>query len=115
MISKIVKNTQNFIQILQIFLKNINVIFSTVSLFHSVQNWNRKNFKGYFEIFIKSDVKKIIKLNKKKFYKNKRNLVGVNLNAEFPKKPDLTIINSFNQNINDLSNDILKYIFKRLR
>ncbi len=95
--------------------KNINVIFSTVSLFHSVQNWNRKNIKGYFEIFIKSDVKKIIKLNKKKIYKNKRNLVGVNLNAEFPKKPDLKIINSFNQNINDLSNDILKYIFKRLK
>ena len=95
--------------------KNINIIFSTVSLFHSVQNWNRKNIKGYFEIFIQSDVNKIIKLNKKKIYKNKKNLVGVNLNAEFPKKPDLKIINSFNKNINDLSNDILKSIFKRLK
>ena len=39
--------------------KNFNVIFSTVSLFHSVQNWNRKNIDRYFEIYIKSDVKKI--------------------------------------------------------
>lgn len=94
--------------------KNINIIFSTVSLFHSVQNWNRKNIDGYFEIYIKSDVKKIIKLNKKKIYKNKKNLVGVNLNAEFPKKPDLKVSNLFNKNINELSNEILKYIFKKL-
>jgi adenylylsulfate kinase-like enzyme len=79
-----------------------------------VQNWNRKNIDGYFEIYIKSDVKKIIRLNKKKIYKNKKNLVGVNLNAEFPKKPDLKVLNLFNKNINELSNEILKYIFKKL-
>ena len=95
--------------------KNINVIFSTVSLFHNVQNWNRKYIDGYFEIFVKSDVKKIIKLNKKKIYKNKKNLIGVNLNAEFPKKPDLKIFNSFNKNTKELSDELLKQIFKKLK
>ena len=51
--------------------KGFNVIFSTVSLFHDVQKWNRKNIINYYEIFIESDVKKIIKLNKKKIYKKK--------------------------------------------
>lgn len=95
--------------------KNINVIFSTVSLFHRVQNWNRKHIDGYFEIFIKSDVKKIIKLGKKKIYKNKKNLVGVSLNAEFPKKPDLKIFNSFDKNTKELSDWLLKQIFKKLK
>ena len=40
--------------------------FSTVSLFHEVQKWNKKNIKGYYEIFINSEIKNIIKLNKKK-------------------------------------------------
>jgi len=95
--------------------KKFNVIFSTVSLFHNVQRWNRKNIKGYYEIFINSDVKKIIKLNKKKIYKKKSNLIGVNLNAEFPKKPNLIIKNNFNENTKIISQKVIENIFKNCK
>jgi len=95
--------------------KEINVLISTVSLFHSVQAWNRKNINGYFEIFIKSNVENIIKLNKKKIYKNKKNIVGVNINAEFPKKPDLKIENNFDKSIDEISNELFAKIAKKLK
>ena len=95
--------------------KNFNVIFSTVSLFHEVQKWNKKNIKGYYEIFINSEIKNIIKLNKKKIYKNKENIVGVNLDAEFPKKPDFLITNNFTKDIKIISKQIEKNIFKNCK
>ena len=48
---------------------NINVIFSTVSLFHTVRKWNKSNIKNYIEIYIQSDIHQIIKKKKKFFYK----------------------------------------------
>ena len=95
--------------------KDFNVIFSTVSLFHDVQKWNRKNIKGYYEIFIKSNIKDIIKLKKKKIYNEKKNLLGLNLNAEFPKKPDFLIENKFDTNIDDLSEKVKENIFKNCK
>jgi len=95
--------------------KGFNVIFSTVSLFHEVQMWNRKNIRGYYEIYIKSDVKKIIKLDKKKIYRTNKNLVGINLKPEFPKNPDFQINNNFKIDIKILSNLILKNIYKNCK
>ena len=31
---------------------NINVIASVLSIFPDMQDWNRKNFKNYFEVFL---------------------------------------------------------------
>ena len=49
----------------------INVILATVSLFSEIRVWNKKNIKNYFEIYIKSDFKKILKRKQKFFYKKK--------------------------------------------
>jgi len=87
---------------------NINVIFSTVSLFDKVRTWNRSNIKNYLEIYIKSDIKKIIKKKNKFFYKgNYKNIVGKNLKAELPKSPDIIIENNFTISLNKLSKDLL--------
>ena len=37
--------------------QNINVVFTTVGLFHELFNYNKKNLDNYLEIFIKSDTK----------------------------------------------------------
>jgi len=95
--------------------RKLNVIFSTVSLFHDVQKWNREHISNYYEIFVRSNLKKIIKLNKKKIYKKKTNLIGINLDAQFPKKPDLKINNNFNYDIKLLSQKILNYIIKNYK
>ena len=94
-------NSKKFTKIAKLLTdQGVNVIFSLVGLMNKPRNWNRKNIKNYIEIFIKSDVNKIIASNKKKIYKTKKNLVGVNIKPEFPKKPHITIDNSFKQNFN---------------
>ena len=91
--------------------KNINIIFSTVSLFDKVRLWNRSNINNYIEIYIKSDIKDVMKKKKKFFYKgNYKNIVGKNLKAEFPKSPDIIIQNNFKKTINQLSKELLKKI-----
>ena len=91
----------------------INIILSTVSLFHKVRKWNRSNINNYIEIYIQSDINKIIKQKKKFFYKgNYANIVGKNIKAEFPQSPHITIINHFKKPINSLAKELTKKISK---
>ena len=91
--------------------ENINLIFSTVSLFHKVRKWNRANINNYVEIYIKSDINEIIKKKNKFFYKgNFKNIVGKNLKAEFPVSPDIIIENKFTKPLNKLSEELLKKV-----
>ena len=91
--------------------KNINVIFSTVSLFNQVRKWNRSNIENYIEIYIESDIKELIKKKQKFFYRGSyKNIVGKNLKAEFPKSPDIIIKNNFTKPLNKLSKELLKKI-----
>ena len=91
--------------------ENINLIFSTVSLFHKVRKWNRANINNYVEIYIKSDINEIIKKKNKFFYKgNFKNIVGKNLRAEFPVSPDIIIENKFTKPLNKLSEELLKKV-----
>ena len=71
--------------------QGINVVFSLVGLMNKPRNWNRKNIDNYVEIFLKSDVKKIISLKKKKIYVYKKNIVGLNIRPQFPKNPDIIL------------------------
>ena len=90
---------------------NINVIFSTVSLFHKVRNWNRKKINNYVEIYIETDSKKVFKKKNKYFYKgNHKNVMGKNLKAEFPKYPDIKIKNDFTKPLNKLSKELIRKI-----
>ena len=90
--------------------ERINLIFSTISLFHKVRKWNKKNIDNYVEIYIKSDLQKIIKLNKKELYKKNKSIVGKNIKPEFPESPDIIIENNFTKSINKLSKELIKKI-----
>ena len=90
--------------------QGINVVFSLVGLMDKPRNWNRKNIKKYIEIYIKSDVKKIISIKKKNIYRNKKNLVGVNIKPQFPKKPDITLDNTFQKNLKYLDKELINKI-----
>ena len=91
--------------------QNINVILSTVSLFHKVRNWNRKKINNYIEIYIETDSKKVFKKKSKYFYKgNHKNVMGKNLKAEFPKYPDIKIKNDFTKPLNKLSKELIRKI-----
>tara|TARA_B100000787_G_C16142515_1_gene272663 strand:+ start:370 stop:888 length:519 start_codon:yes stop_codon:yes gene_type:complete len=95
--------------------QNINVIFAVVGLMHKVRVWNRKNIKNYIEIYVKSDLKKIIKKRKKKIYhQNVKNIVGLDIKAELPKKPNIILNNNFQKDINSLSTELIAKIKKYL-
>ena len=93
--------------------QNVNVILAVIGMVDILRNWNKKNQKNYVEIYIKSDVKKIIEAKKKKIYHKKiKKIVGVDIPAEFPKRPNIIVNNNFKKDINYLSKTLLNKIEK---
>tara|TARA_B100001248_G_C27390376_1_gene462047 strand:+ start:1527 stop:2057 length:531 start_codon:yes stop_codon:yes gene_type:complete len=92
--------------------QKINIIFAAVGMMDSVRDWLKKNILNYIEIYIKADLKKIIKAKKKKIYhkKNIGDIVGVDIKPEFPKKPDIIIKNNFDKEIDILAKTLIKKI-----
>tara|TARA_B110000008_G_C16705515_1_gene458600 strand:+ start:132 stop:668 length:537 start_codon:yes stop_codon:yes gene_type:complete len=96
--------------------QKINIILAVVGMFEEQRQWNRINIENYIEIYIQSSVKNIIKLNKKKIYnlKNSEKIVGVNIKPEYPKKPDIKIINSFKSTTDQIAKKLINNINKLL-
>ena len=87
--------------------QNINVICATISLFHEIHDWNRKNIDDYVEIFISADLDMIKKIDVKKIYDQKlKPVMGIDIEPEFPQKPDFIIENSFDKEANDAVKNI---------
>tara|TARA_B100001758_G_C18112668_1_gene454462 strand:- start:69 stop:590 length:522 start_codon:yes stop_codon:yes gene_type:complete len=90
--------------------QNINIIFTVVGMIKAQRQWLRKNIINYVEIHIKSKINKIKKINKKKLYKKKINIVGIDIKPEYPTNADIVINNNFKKNIRFLSNQLIKKI-----
>ena len=78
--------------------QGLNVVISTISLFSYIHKWNRKNLKDYYEIYLKVPLNIVKKRDSKKIYKNFKkgvfkNVVGLDLKYDEPKKPNLIIEN----------------------
>jgi adenylylsulfate kinase-like enzyme len=111
-----ISNSEKFTKIAKFLTdQGLNVVFSLVGLMDKPRAWNRKNIINYVEIYIKSDVKKIILKNKKKIYRNKKNIVGLNIQPQFPKKPDIIIENKFDKNLVDLNLELQNKIYRLLK
>ena len=88
--------------------KKINIIFSIMGLYNSARNWNRKNIDNYVEIYIEANMNKIINSKQKERHlKIKKNIVGLNINAELTKKPDIVIKNDFIKSLDELAKELL--------
>ena len=92
--------------------QKINIILAVVGMVESQRKWNRTNIENYIEIYIRSSIKNIIKLNKKKIYnkKNPGKLIGINIKPQYPKKPDITIINSFKSTTDQMAKSLISNI-----
>ncbi len=78
--------------------QGIHVVCATISLFHEIQTWNRNNIPNYLEIFIDVPLDELVKRDTKKIYEKERsgsikNVVGIDITPDFPKKPDVIIHN----------------------
>jgi adenylylsulfate kinase-like enzyme len=103
---------KKYTNLLRLIIENkVNVLFSVVGLFHELHNYNRKHLKNYIEIFIDANFKKTALRKQKFFYKNKINNVwGKDIQPEYPKKPDIVLINDFKKNEKFLSIELIKKI-----
>tara|TARA_Y100000766_G_C18885897_1_gene595838 strand:- start:689 stop:1219 length:531 start_codon:yes stop_codon:yes gene_type:complete len=73
--------------------QGIHVIIAVMALFNEVQLWNRKNILNYVEVFLDVPMNELERRDPKGLYlKYKqgliKNMVGLDLKAEFPQKPD---------------------------
>ena len=56
-------------------------------MYNKIRTQN-KNIQNYVEIFIQSNLRKIIVKRKKIYYKGLKNIVGLDIKPELPKKPN---------------------------
>ena len=77
-------------------VQGLTVVCPTISLFHEVQAWNRQHVPGYVEILLDTPLEELRRRDPKGIYAKAsrgeiHDVVGVDLPAEFPTKPDLRI------------------------
>ena len=82
--------------------QDIHVICCTISMFDEVREWNRTNIKNYSEIYIEVPVPVLAKRNQKNLYSdvkngNTKDVVGMDLDLQLPKNPDVLLFNDGTQ------------------
>ena len=75
-----------------------DVVCPTISMFHDVQQWNRENIPGYREIYLQVPLTELQRRDAKGIYAaakrgELRDVVGLDVPAELPRAPDLTLDN----------------------
>ena len=80
--------------------QKVNIVISANLTSQRFRDWCKKNVKNYFEVFIDTPMKTLIKKRDyKKLYENAikgkiKNVVGVDIKFKLPKQPDLIIYNN---------------------
>ena len=78
--------------------QNINVVCAILSLFPESREWNRNNYKKYFEIYIDVPVDQLKRRSFKGLYEKAdcrtiKNVVGIDIQFSPPSSPDMVINN----------------------
>lgn len=78
--------------------QGMNVVCCTVSMFDEVRDWNRSSIPLYREIFLDVPLAVLKKRDQKRLYSKSargevKDVVGMDLNLEFPRNPDIRIEN----------------------
>lgn len=74
--------------------QDVHVVCCTISMFHSVRDWNREHIPGYREIYIRASWETLARRNQKGLYEaGETPLVGRDIVPEEPQNPDLVLEN----------------------
>ncbi len=78
--------------------QDMNVICCTISMFDSVRDWNRENINNYREIYVKVSMDTLQARDQKGLYsgdtkEQQKEVVGIHMDIEEPKCPDLILEN----------------------
>lgn len=92
--------------------QGVDVVCATISMFHSCRRWNRDRIERYREIYVRAPAALLIARDVKGLYGRAatgeiREVVGVDLEAEEPECPDVTIDNDETRTVDALVDDIV--------
>lgn len=82
--------------------QGITVVICTISMLHEIRDWNRRNIMGYIEVFIDAPKEVLIKRDKKGVY-------CLEPWMEFPKDPDIRLVNDGTISVKALVETIKAY------
>lgn len=93
--------------------QGMNVICCTISMFDSVREWNRKNISDYKEIYVKVSMDTLRVRDQKGLYSGRTEekreyVVGVHMEVEEPKYPDLILMNDGERPLEEQVREILQ-------
>lgn len=94
--------------------QGMNVICCTISMFDSVREWNRENICNYKEIYVKVSMDTLKIRDQKGLYsgltkEKQKDVVGIHLEVEEPKNPDLILINDGRESLKEQIEKIFQY------
>lgn len=94
--------------------QGIIVVATTISMFNEIYQYNRKNLKNYFEIYIKCSMEELVKRDQKELYtkalKGKiENVVGVDIKFDEP-NAHFVLDNSMQENLDEKVETIIKQL-----
>lgn len=93
--------------------QGINVVCTTISLFHECHDWNRKNIKKYLEIFLDCPKSVLSGRDSKGLYTaDADNVVGLHIAEEKPLKPDLVLNTDGTVAVDDLLKKVIEVCVK---
>ncbi len=78
--------------------QGVDVVCATISLFHACQEWNRANIASYREVFVTAPFDVLAARHPARLYGGgatapASHVVGVDVPAEEPQRPDMTVVN----------------------
>jgi len=78
--------------------QGIDVVCATMSLFAEIQRWNREQIRSYFEVYLRVPLPVLIARDARGLYSRARsgrtrNVVGIDLPFDEPRRPDLVLEN----------------------
>ena len=88
--------------------QGMDVICCVIGMYDSFREWNRANNEKYTEVYLKVSMDTLMKRDKKGLYSSRaENLVGVTMNMEEPKTPDVLVHNDGQERVEDIVERIL--------
>jgi adenylylsulfate kinase len=95
--------------------QGIPVVVATISLFHEVHDWNRKNLPKYFEVFLSVPLDELRRRDPKGIYRRfdageASNVAGLDVPIDEPASPHYKISFEAGQSVSNYADIIIKKI-----
>jgi adenylylsulfate kinase-like enzyme len=92
--------------------QGINVVCCVISMYDEIRAWNRAHYPSYKEIFLNVPMAVLRERDKKGLYSGAENgtikeVVGIDIKAEFPENPEFEFINDGSQTPEEIVEKIL--------